>query len=288
MTYPIPGVGIGTPYGKRGSHWSCQKDSNGNGIHTGVDFPCASGTKIYAPIAGQIRHRSYGSAFGSHQFAISPDSNQPFGPGEVFFAHTRTRLADGTRVNIGDFIAEVGAEGNVTGAHLHMEYMPNTKGTWRCGIHANPQPVLDHGGSSSMDVYNYVYSGKSEDTKEIALNEYVWVTKDTDDPAASGLEFKLAYLNVKLRWRTRGVANIRVKFVREGDDPTAYQDYRVSSMDDANGNLIASDEFLLTHMHMEAGEKGIGGKWYIKVTGAALSSAAVGTRYNKYATVKDG
>ena len=138
-----------------------------------------------------------------------------------------------------------------------------------------------------MDVYNYEYSGKSEDLKEIPLGEYTWVTKDTDDPAASGLEFKLVYLNVKLRWAREGVANIRVKFIREGSDATAYQDYRVVSMEDADGNLIASDEFLLTNMHMEAGEKGIGGKWYIKVTGAALASAAVGTRYNKYATVKD-
>jgi murein DD-endopeptidase MepM/ murein hydrolase activator NlpD len=289
MTYPIPDVGVSTPYGKRGSHWSCQEDSNGNGIHTGVDFACGNGTRIYAPIAGEIRHRSYGSAFGSHQFAISPDPGQPFADGEVFFAHTRTRLKSGTRVEIGDFIAEVGSEGNVTGPHLHMEYMPNTKNTWRCGIHADPKPVLDHEGASTMaqDVYNYEYSGKSEDTKEIPLGAYTWVTKDTDDPAASGLEFKLVYLNVKLRWARKGVANIRVKFVREGDDPTAYQDHRVASMEDADGNLITPDEFLLTNTHFEAGEKGIGGKWYVKITGAALASAAVDTRYNKYATIKD-
>jgi len=142
-------------------------------------------------------------------------------------------------------------------------------------------------GDDMVDVYNYVYSGKSEDTKEIPLNEYTWVTKDTDDPAASGLEFKLIYLNVQLRWARKGVANIRVKFVREGDDPTAYQDHRVASREDADGDLITPDEFLLTNMHMEAGEKGIGGKWYIKISGDALASAAVDTRYNKYATIKD-
>jgi murein DD-endopeptidase MepM/ murein hydrolase activator NlpD len=86
MTYPIPNVGIGTPYGKRGSSWSCNEDSSGKGIHTGVDFPTGNGTRIYAPVAGEVRHRSYGSAFGSHQFAISPDDDQPFGDGEVFFA----------------------------------------------------------------------------------------------------------------------------------------------------------------------------------------------------------
>jgi hypothetical protein len=129
-----------------------------------------------------------------------------------------------------------------------------------------------------MDIYNYVYSGKSEDTKEIPLGEYVWVTKDTNDPVASGLEFKLVYLNVKLRWAREGFGNVRVKYVREGDDATAYQDHLVHS---------SQSEFLITHMHMESGQKGIGGKWYIKVTGDALASAAVDTRYNKYATVKD-
>lgn len=150
MTYPIPAAGISTPYGKRGSHWSCERDNNGNGIHTGVDFAAYSGAGIYAPISGDIRHRNYGSAFGSHQFAISPDDNEPFGAGEVFFAHTRTRLADGTRVNVGDFIGEVGQEGNATGPHLHMEYMPHTKGVWYCGIHADPQPILDYGGDTDQ------------------------------------------------------------------------------------------------------------------------------------------
>ena len=144
MTSPVPGVGISTPYGKRGSHWSCNEDSSGNGVHTGVDFACAAGTNIVAPIAGQVRHRSYGSAFGSHQFAISPDPGQPFADGEVFFAHTKTRPGDGVYVNIGDYLAEVGAEGNVTGAHLHFEYHPTSKGSWSCAVHANPQPVLDH------------------------------------------------------------------------------------------------------------------------------------------------
>jgi murein DD-endopeptidase MepM/ murein hydrolase activator NlpD len=143
MSYPIPGVSISTPYGKRGSYWSCNANSDG-GVHTGVDFACASGTDILAPIAGQIRHRSYGSAFGSHQFAISPDDDEPFGAGEVFFAHTTSRLADGTRVTIGQKISDVGAEGNVSGPHLHMEYHPDTKGQWSCAVHADPKPVLDY------------------------------------------------------------------------------------------------------------------------------------------------
>lgn len=142
MAEAIPGVAVSTPYGKRGPYWSCNDNGSG-GVHTGVDFACPSGTDILAPIAGQIRHRSYGSAFGSHQFAISPDDGEPFGAGEVFFAHTTSRLADGTRVAIGQKVADVGAEGNVSGPHLHMEYHPDTKGVWSCSVHADPQPVLD-------------------------------------------------------------------------------------------------------------------------------------------------
>jgi len=144
MTYPIPGVGVSTPYGKRGSMWSCNEDANGNGIHTGVDFACNAGTDITAPIRGQIRHRSYGSAFGNHQFAISPDPGQPFGDGEVFFAHTTDRPKDGVWVEVGDYIASVGAEGNVSGPHLHMEYHADTKGSWSCSVIDDPQPVLDY------------------------------------------------------------------------------------------------------------------------------------------------
>lgn len=183
MAHPIPGCQIGTPYGKRGSHWSCKRDSKGRGIHTGVDFPAKLGTKIYAPIAGQIRHRNYGSAFGKHQFAISPDSDQPFGKGEVFFAHTRTRLKDGTRVKVGDYIAEVGNEGNSTGPHLHMEYMPNSKKRWACGLHADPKPILDHAAGDDVPGFKQggkVYSSKmwygqkdsdSVENVQIALNK---------------------------------------------------------------------------------------------------------------------
>lgn len=146
MANPVPNYSITTPFGRRGRHWSCRKDSSGQGIHTGADWAAPSGTPIVAPIAGTIRHRSYGSAFGPNQFAISPSAGQPFASGEVFFAHTLDRLPDGTEVQVGQQIARVGALGNATGAHLHMEYMPNTKNRWDCTVHADPAPVVNHGG----------------------------------------------------------------------------------------------------------------------------------------------
>lgn len=167
MANPVPGYSVQTGFGKRGSYWSCDK-KNGKGIHTGVDIPAPKGTPIVAPIAGQIRHRNYGSAFGPYQFAISPDKDQPFGEGEVFFAHCSSRLPDGTRVEVGQEISKVDKLGNATGYHLHMEYMPETKNQWRCGVHANPAPILEHmagsgggGGSPAKHKYtSHIYTDK--------------------------------------------------------------------------------------------------------------------------------
>lgn len=143
-----PGYEVTTKYGKRGSMWSCNKDVNGNGIHTGDDWAAPRGTPILAPIAGQIRHRNYGErVFGPYQFAISPDPGEPFGDGEVFIAHGLTRLPDGTRVTIGQRISAVGNLGNATGYHAHAEYMPHTKNVWRCGVHADPTPVWAYKGA---------------------------------------------------------------------------------------------------------------------------------------------
>jgi murein DD-endopeptidase MepM/ murein hydrolase activator NlpD len=181
MASPIPGVAVSTPYGKRGSYWSCNEDSNGNGIHTGVDYACASGTDVVAPIAGEVRHRSYGSSFGNHQFAISPDPGEPFGEGEVFFAHMTSRPADGTRVKIGDYLGNVGAEGNVSGPHLHFEYHANTKGKWSCSVIDDPKPVLDYQASG----------GKPDNPNKVEPGDTVFVISSgalngRDEPSGEG------------------------------------------------------------------------------------------------------
>ena len=151
-------MAVNPPFGRRGQMWrSCGK-------HTGDDFPVSAGTRLVAAISGTIRHRNYGSAFGNHQFAISPSKGQPFADGEVFYAHTRTRLPDGTEVRMGDFVAESGAEGNVSGPHLHFEFHPHSKGRWSCAVVADPQPVYDlhedHGSGGSQWSHGDVYQDK--------------------------------------------------------------------------------------------------------------------------------
>lgn len=281
---PVPGYGVSTPFGRRGTHWSCQK-VNGRGIHTGLDIAAPKGTWIVAPIDGQIRWRRYGSAFGPYQFAISPDPGQPFGSGEVFFAHTLDRLRDGTRVKAGQRIARVGALGNVTGPHLHMEYMPKTKNTWRCGIHANPQTIIDWK-PKEADVAAWLkYSGKPSGVLRVPTGRYVTVDVQIPAPPKGGVkEDRLVYLNVKPTWKLPKsdplywfqTANIRVRWQRaphngKKADDTAYQDFTVTPWE---------SEFLLTHLHWETSEKGRGGKWHLKIKGH-VTSAVVGTRYSK-------
>lgn len=134
--HPIPGKPVTTAYGARGSWWTAC------GWHTGIDIAAPAGTEILAPIAGTIRHRSYGSAFGPYAHAISPSKGQPFADDEVFLAHTLDRLPDGTEVEAGQPIARVGALGNASGPHLHLEYHKG-KMQWSCAVMRDPRPVLD-------------------------------------------------------------------------------------------------------------------------------------------------
>ena len=149
MTNPVPSSLIGTPYGRRGSWWSCNEDANGDGIHTGVDYPDPNGTKVVAARPGTVHHCNHGSAFGSHQIEITPGDGT-----RDFYAHMRSRVADGTRVEAGDKVGEVGSEGNVSGPHLHFERHKVASGGWSCSIVVNPQPSIDYKTKEEEDVLN--------------------------------------------------------------------------------------------------------------------------------------
>lgn len=137
---PVRGYGISTPYRKTGSWWKMC------GWHTGVDFAAPLGTPIYAPVPGTIRWRAYGTCWGKRQFVISPDPGSTGDPlidnGEILFAHTLDRLADGTNVKAGQLIARVGNEGCSSGPHLHMQ-LHTRKQQCTCSVFYNPQRVLD-------------------------------------------------------------------------------------------------------------------------------------------------
>ena len=57
---------------------------------------------------------------------------------------SKRSVPNGARVRAGQKVGEVGAEGNVTGAHLHFERHSVAVGGWSCAIVRNPQPSIDY------------------------------------------------------------------------------------------------------------------------------------------------
>lgn len=85
-------------------------------IHRGVDFACATGTKVYSTRAGKVVHAGWGGmggAFGIHVVVFS---------GGIWHIYAHLSSADvkvGASVGEGQYLGRSGATGNVTGPHLH-------------------------------------------------------------------------------------------------------------------------------------------------------------------------
>lgn len=172
MVSPIANRPITTAYGIRGSHWSCHRDSHGNGIHTGSDIAAPVGTTVVAMRPGTVNHVNYGSAFGNHQVAVRCSDGT-----EDFYAHMRSRVPHGTHVAAGVKIGEVGAEGNVTGAHLHFE-RHISQGAWSCSVITDPSPSYHYSQSSGgprVSLSNLKYGKTNDDVKDLqnALNRHI-------------------------------------------------------------------------------------------------------------------
>ncbi|MFD3972949.1 peptidoglycan DD-metalloendopeptidase family protein [Streptomyces cyaneofuscatus] len=99
----------GTPFGKPGLMWS-------SGRHTGLDFPAKTGASIRAVDNGQVRTAASSGPYGQH-IEISHGGGL-----SSLYAHMSAMVAramDG--VTRGQVIGKVGATGNTTGPHLHLE-----------------------------------------------------------------------------------------------------------------------------------------------------------------------
>lgn len=87
--------------------------------HTGLDFAAPTGTTIRAVGSGTITEVAYDGAYGNKTVLRLDDGT------EIWFCHQDTQdVAVGDRVEAGDPIGTVGATGNVTGEHLHLEIRP--------------------------------------------------------------------------------------------------------------------------------------------------------------------
>lgn len=239
---PVPGYGISTPYGKRGSYWSCNRDAYGNGIHTGCDYASPTGTKVVAARPGTARYCNHGSAFGYHQLEVRCGDGT-----RDFYAHMTTRsVADGAKVSAGQAIGKVGAEGNVTGPHLHFERHATETGGWSCSVVRDPAPSINYaasgsggsgsgGGKQEEDMPEY---GSAKCTKSVKLKADTWVPI-TWDKVTAGDCFKSGTEGVQIggkryvatlyaRVTGRGGAVIRTSFVERSGSETVETNPTVS------------------------------------------------------------
>ena len=184
MVSPVPSAQQGTAYGVRGPYWSCSPDAYGNGIHTGCDYPANTGTPVVAARSGTARYVNYGSAFGNHQLAVLAGDGT-----RDFYAHMTTRtVADGAYVNAGQTVGKVGAEGNVTGPHLHFERHGTESGGWSCSVIRDPAPSINYqsaagggsGGGSTGGETEVTYYAHAKCSGGQNLNDGDWYAVEWD------------------------------------------------------------------------------------------------------------
>ena len=108
VVLPVDQYRLTSRFGDVGRHWKK--------AHTGLDFAAPTGTPIRAITAGTITTAGYVGAYGNLTKLTTAD-------GTVFYyAHQTTiAVALGQKVVAGQVIGTVGATGNVTGPHLHLE-----------------------------------------------------------------------------------------------------------------------------------------------------------------------
>ncbi|AXE79144.1 M23 family metallopeptidase [Streptomyces atratus] len=110
-SYAIPtsSYTITSTFGQAGPMWS-------SGHHTGLDFAAPTGTPIKAVHGGTIKSAGWSGSYGYRTVLELDDGT------EVWFCHQSSiGVSVGQKVSTGETIGRVGATGNVTGAHLHLE-----------------------------------------------------------------------------------------------------------------------------------------------------------------------
>jgi murein DD-endopeptidase MepM/ murein hydrolase activator NlpD len=84
--------------------------------HTGLDFAAPTGTPIRSVANGTVTKVGYAGAYGLRTIVRLDDGTQ------VWYSHQNsTSAVPGQKVRPGDRIGTVGATGNATGPHLHLE-----------------------------------------------------------------------------------------------------------------------------------------------------------------------
>ena len=106
---PTASYTITSTFGEAGSLWS-------SGYHTGLDFAAPTGTPLKAVHSGTVVSAGWSGSYGYRTILKLDDGT------EIWYCHQSSMtVTAGQKVSTGDLIGRVGATGNVTGPHLHME-----------------------------------------------------------------------------------------------------------------------------------------------------------------------
>ncbi|MES4906200.1 MULTISPECIES: M23 family metallopeptidase [unclassified Streptomyces] len=125
-TLPVVSYTLTASFGQAGDMWSAD--------HTGQDFAAPTGTPVKAVHGGTITSAGWAGSYGYRIVLKLNDGT------EIWYCHLSSMVRTSGSVTTGEVIGRVGATGNVTGPHLHLEVRPGG------GSPIDPMPWLrDHG-----------------------------------------------------------------------------------------------------------------------------------------------
>ncbi|MER7751385.1 M23 family metallopeptidase [Kitasatospora sp. NPDC097643] len=110
LTLPLRDYYLSAHYGQSARYWAH--------LHTGLDFAADTGTPVYAIGQGTITSAGWAGAYGYRIIETLPDGT------EIWYNHLSAINKASGKVASGQQIGKVGATGNVTGPHLHLEVRP--------------------------------------------------------------------------------------------------------------------------------------------------------------------
>ncbi|MGW2330601.1 M23 family metallopeptidase [Streptomyces sp. NPDC001700] len=110
FTLPVASYTLTAGFGQAGDIWSAD--------HTGQDFAAPTGTPVKAVGGGTITQAGWAGSYG-YRIVLKLDDGT-----EIWYCHLSSMVVTSGKVSSGETIGRVGATGNVTGPHLHLEVRP--------------------------------------------------------------------------------------------------------------------------------------------------------------------
>lgn len=107
---PVSNYTLTAGFGQAGDLWSAN--------HTGQDFAAPTGTPVVAIHGGTITEAGWAGSYG-YRIVLTLDDGT-----EIWYCHLSSMVRTSGTVTTGETIGRVGATGNVTGPHLHLEVRP--------------------------------------------------------------------------------------------------------------------------------------------------------------------